>query len=142
MIFEPISNEIPPQMKILNMVIPFQCASAVLSQIGALQAPRHPTKCDLINYVKLFPTVANSWRYPIGRCVTKASASEFQIFAADHTSRFNLIGHFRFHYVRPRQFYYYNGQYLWVYLLSLGIPIMFLFVDHTLCSCHRVINSY
>ena len=35
-----ISDDIPPQMKILNMVTvsPFKCISTVLSEIGALQA--------------------------------------------------------------------------------------------------------
>ena len=38
MISERISDDTPPQMKILNMV-------------------RHPSKCDVINDVKIFPTV-------------------------------------------------------------------------------------
>ena len=38
MISERISDDIPPQMKILNMVIPILCTSAVSSQFEALQA--------------------------------------------------------------------------------------------------------
>ena len=44
------------------------------------KAARHPTICDVINDVKLFPTVytvANFWRYPIRRRVIKSSAFEF-----------------------------------------------------------------
>ena len=47
-------------MIILNMVIPILMQSAVLFQIVARckpQATRHPTKCNVINDVKLFPTV-------------------------------------------------------------------------------------
>ena len=43
---------IPPIMKILNMVIQFWCSLAALSKIGALQAPYHIKKCDVINDVK------------------------------------------------------------------------------------------
>ena len=60
MISERISDNISPQMKILNMVIPIQCTSVVSSRIGALEAHKaahHPTRCDVINDVKLFPTV-------------------------------------------------------------------------------------
>ena len=45
-------------MKILNMVIPILMHFCSLnSMIGALQAAHHPTKCDVVNDVKLFPTV-------------------------------------------------------------------------------------
>ena len=47
-------------MKILNTVIPILIISAVLPQIGELQAhkaARHQTLNDVINDVKLFPTV-------------------------------------------------------------------------------------
>ena len=64
MISDHISDDIPPQIEILNMVIPM-ITSAILSQIGALQLACHQTECDVINDVKLFPmyiagyTVAN-----------------------------------------------------------------------------------
>ena len=56
MIYERISDDIPPQMKILNMVIP------ILMHLCSLRckphkAARHPRKCDVINDVKLFPTL-------------------------------------------------------------------------------------
>ena len=38
MISEPISDNIPPQMKLLNTVIPILKHFCSLSQIGALQA--------------------------------------------------------------------------------------------------------
>ena len=58
MISERISHDIPPQIKILNYGYPHSNAfSAVSSPIGSLQAARHPTICDVINDVKLFPTV-------------------------------------------------------------------------------------
>ena len=67
MISDLISDDIPPQMNILGMFIPIlmHCSSgctclllkSVLSQIGALQAICQPMKCDLINDIKLFPTV-------------------------------------------------------------------------------------
>ena len=56
MISKVISDDIPPQMNIMNMVIPILCTSAVSSHMGAFQA-RHPTTCDVINVVKPFPTV-------------------------------------------------------------------------------------
>ena len=45
--FQTYIRQYNPQMKI----------SAVLSGYGALQAARHPTKCDIVNDVKLFLTV-------------------------------------------------------------------------------------
>ena len=39
-------------------------------------AARHPTKGDVIDDVKLFPTVSNFWRYPIRRRVTNTSSLE------------------------------------------------------------------
>ena len=46
-------------MEILNMVIPIlmYATSALSSQIGMLQAACHPTKCEVINDLKLIPTV-------------------------------------------------------------------------------------
>ena len=62
--FRTISEDIPPQMKILNMVIPilmrfYNLVSnwSVASRIKPHKGVLHPTKCDLINDVKLFPTV-------------------------------------------------------------------------------------
>ena len=41
------------------------------------KAACHPTKVDLINDVKLFPTVYHKfWRYPFSRCVTNICALE------------------------------------------------------------------
>ena len=64
MISERISDDIPPQMKILNMVIPILMRFYILvsnwsaaSRIEPYKGVRHPTKCDVINDVKLFPTV-------------------------------------------------------------------------------------
>ena len=64
MISERISDDIPPQMKILNMVIPilmrfYKLVSnwSVAGRIKAHKGVRHPTKCGVINDIKLFPTV-------------------------------------------------------------------------------------
>ena len=56
MISERISDDIPPQIKLLNMVIP------ILMHYGSFHsnwsvAAHHPTKCGVINDIKLFPTV-------------------------------------------------------------------------------------
>ena len=64
MISECKSDDIPPQMRILNMVIPilkrfysFVSNWSVASRIKPQKGVRHPTKCDVINDFKLFPTV-------------------------------------------------------------------------------------
>ena len=61
MISERISDDIPPQMKILNMVIPILMHilqfELKLVRCKPRKAARHPTKCDVINDVILFPTV-------------------------------------------------------------------------------------
>ena len=64
MISDRISDNIPPQVKILNMVIPilmrfYSLISnwSVASCIKSYKGIRHPTKCDVINDIKLFPTV-------------------------------------------------------------------------------------
>ena len=57
MISERISDDIPPQMKILNMDIPILMPFCSLSSMEVLQAAPHPMKCDVINDVKLFLTV-------------------------------------------------------------------------------------
>ena len=64
MISDRISDDIPPQMKNLNMVIPILMRSASLSQIGLKlerckphKAARHPMKCVVSNDIKLFLTV-------------------------------------------------------------------------------------
>ena len=64
MISERISDDIPPLMKILNMVIPilmrfYSLVSNwnVVSRIKPYKGVRHSTKCDVINDAKLFPTV-------------------------------------------------------------------------------------
>ena len=63
-IFERISDDIPPRTKILNMVIPIQMLfhslvanMSVARRKQPHKAVRHPTKCNNINDVKLFPTV-------------------------------------------------------------------------------------
>ena len=67
MIFERIYDEISPQMKILNMVIPilmrfYSLVSnwSVASNIKPHKGIRHKMKHDVINDVKLFPTVYRS----------------------------------------------------------------------------------
>ena len=66
MISERISDDIPPRMKILNMVIPILMCFyklfsnwSVASRIKPRKGVRRRTKYDTINDVKLFPTVAN-----------------------------------------------------------------------------------
>ena len=60
-ISECICTDIPPQMKMLNMVIPHSNAllqfCLKLKHCKPHNAAYHPTKCDVINDVKLFPTV-------------------------------------------------------------------------------------
>ena len=61
MISERISDNIPSQMKTLNMVIPHSNAllqfDLKLERCKPHKAPCHPTKGDVIDDVKLFPTV-------------------------------------------------------------------------------------
>ena len=61
MISERISYDIPPQMKILNMVIPNSNAllqfCLKFERCKPRNTARHPTKYDVINDVKLFPAV-------------------------------------------------------------------------------------
>ena len=60
MISERISDDISPQMKILNMVITIlmHLRSFLSSERCKLHnVACHTTKCDVINDVKLFPTV-------------------------------------------------------------------------------------
>ena len=61
MISERISDDIPPRMKILNMGIPILmnfCRSASnLERCKPHKAVHQQTICDVINGVKLFPTV-------------------------------------------------------------------------------------
>ena len=56
MISKRISNGIPPQMKILNMVIPILQFRFELERCKPRKAIRHP-RCDVINDLKQFPTV-------------------------------------------------------------------------------------
>ena len=58
MISERISNNIPSQMKILNMVIPIlmHCCSFIPNL--SVKATCHLTKYEVINDVKLFLTVS------------------------------------------------------------------------------------
>ena len=57
MISERISDDIPPQMKILNMVIPILMHFCSFKRCKQHNAARHLMKCDVINAVKLLPTV-------------------------------------------------------------------------------------
>ena len=61
MIFKRISDDIPPQMKILNMIIPTVMHFCSFVLIWSVASPIKPqvikTKCDVIDDVKLFPTV-------------------------------------------------------------------------------------
>ena len=64
MICDRIFDDIPPQMKILNMAIPnlmrfYSLVSklSVASRIKTHKGVRHKMKCGVINDVKLFPTV-------------------------------------------------------------------------------------
>ena len=86
MIFERISDNKPPVMKTLNMVIPIlmhvsQFHLKLLRCMPQNPSTCHPTICDLINDVKPCSTV-HHWIYCckfltlIKRCVTKASALE------------------------------------------------------------------
>ena len=83
MISKRISNDIPPQMKMFNMVIPILQSCLKLERCKPHKDVRHPMKCDVINDVKLFPIVycgiyfAIFLRYPITCRVTKASALEY-----------------------------------------------------------------
>ena len=57
MISDRISDDIPPQMHISNMVIPILMHLCSLISNLAIQGACHPMQCDVINDVKLFPTV-------------------------------------------------------------------------------------
>ena len=53
-----LSDNIPPQMKILNMVIPILMQFCLnLECCKPQKALRHPTICDVISDIKLFPAV-------------------------------------------------------------------------------------
>ena len=75
MISERISDDIPHQMKILNMVIPILMRfysivsnSSVASRIKSLRDVRYQVKRDVINDVKQFPTVCR--RIYCRKCLT------------------------------------------------------------------------
>ena len=61
MISDRISDNIPPQMTILNMVIPILMHFCIfclkLEYCKPHNAAPHPKKCDIINDIILFPTV-------------------------------------------------------------------------------------
>ena len=66
MISDHISDDIPPQMEILNVVIPILVQFRLkLECCKPLKAAHHPTKCDIINDVKLTPTVYRSVGYTV-----------------------------------------------------------------------------
>ena len=52
-----ISDDLPPQMKILNKVIPILMHFCSFVSNLSVASACHPTICDVINDVKLFPTV-------------------------------------------------------------------------------------
>ena len=56
MISDNISDNIPPQMNILNIVNPILQFALKLERCKPHTVACHPTKCDVINDVKLFPT--------------------------------------------------------------------------------------
>ena len=64
MISERISDDIPPKLKILNMVIPILMSFyslvsnwSIASRIKPYKSVRFQMKCDVIDDIKLFPTV-------------------------------------------------------------------------------------
>ena len=57
MISERISDDIPSQMKFLNMVIPILMHFCSFERCKQHNAARHLMKCDVINDVNLLPTV-------------------------------------------------------------------------------------
>ena len=67
MISDCISNDIPPQMNFFNMVT--SLPNALLEFCLKLECckphktQRHPTKCDKMNGVKLFPTVCHIHKF-------------------------------------------------------------------------------
>ena len=70
-----ISEDIHIQIKLLNNVIPI--LMHFCSVVSNWSVSSRITKCDIINYVKLFTyTVANLRCFPIKCRVTKASALE------------------------------------------------------------------
>ena len=82
MISERISDNIPPEMKILNIVIPILMQFCSFERCKPHNAALHLMKSDIINDVKLLPTVngriycCKFLRYPIRSSVTKVSALE------------------------------------------------------------------
>ena len=69
MISERISNDIPPQMKILNSNALLQ-SRLKLDHCKPHKAARHQMKCDVINDVKLFPTVYRIAGYIVANFLT------------------------------------------------------------------------
>ena len=57
MISKRIYDDIPPQMKILNMVIPILMHFSFCEHCKPHNAARHLMKCDVIYDVRLLPTV-------------------------------------------------------------------------------------
>ena len=96
MINERISDDIPPQMKILNMAIPILLPFCSFISNWSVTAC-HRTKCDVIfNDVKMFPAVyitgynvANFWLYPIRSHITKATALELWFFSYSQEKNHN-----------------------------------------------------
>ena len=67
MISEGMNDDTPPKMRILNMVIPilmYFCSFVSNWSVAA----RHPAICDVINDVKLFPTVYHRIYFTVTNC--------------------------------------------------------------------------
>ena len=86
MISEGISDDIPPQMKILNIVIPilmhfcsfvsnWSVASHIMLHVMQLNVTQLMMSYCFLQYIAGY-TVANFWCYPIRSRITKASALE------------------------------------------------------------------
>ena len=93
MISERISDDIPPQMKILNMVIPIlmlfcsfvsnrSVESGTMPHVIQRNATYLMTSKGFLQYIAGY-TVAHFGRYPIRSRVTKASALEYTAIALD-----------------------------------------------------------
>ena len=100
MISDRFPSCIPPQMKILNMIIPILMHFYILYQNGALQATKSHIiqQYDIINDFKLFPTVYHRIYcqiflcYPIRCHITKSSALEL-LFAYNKVSFSHVKAH-------------------------------------------------
>ena len=104
-----ISDDLPPQMKILNMVIPILMHFfSFFYQTGALErymphkTACHPRKCYVINDAKLFRTVYRKFLTLSNQTthITKASILECMTVILPRDSSFCLQIHNRFSYLK------------------------------------------